>query len=87
MHQHCSLCFESGHNRRSCEECIICGEYGHDDEQCPLFYSALREYELNNSDQHSKICREIPNEHVHNGYVIDYIVVLHLLISVYLWFY
>ena len=42
----CTLCNQIGHNRRTCDKCIICGEYGHDDEQCPLFYSALREHHL-----------------------------------------
>lgn len=63
MHQvqHCGLCRELGHNKITCEKCIICGEYGHDDEQCPLFYSALRKHELNRI-VHNSIQVNIPDK-------------------------
>lgn len=57
----CGLCHETGHDKRTCVQCIICREYGHDDEQCPLFYSALREYELKKASRNN--LKEIHVQH------------------------
>lgn len=65
MHQvqnRCGLCRNYRHHENDCERCSICHKYGHNDDNCSLFYSALREYKLNQIMHENPINFVIPDQ-------------------------